>query len=312
MALDQATQAFLAAAAEMGAPPMYTMSIEEIRNLPPSPPELAGVMAPIFEEKTIELAVEDGSINLYVLKPGTTSDAVFVFYHGGGWVIADAADLGYNNVGRKLANGLNATVVLVNYRKAPEHPFPTPINDSYAGLQWVSENLESLTGSSTVPIIVGGDSAGGNISAVMTHKAKLENGPKIDFQVLVYPVTADDFSTDSYNDPENQLMLDRPFMEWFWNHYVSDVELRKNIYASPLYAEDFSDLPPAIVTTAGHDPLKDEGKAYAQKLINAGVTVSYRNFPDQMHAYFSYPGVFPANQMTVDWIIEVVKNELKL
>ena len=180
--------------------------------------------------------------------------SLVVYYHGGGWVIGNIDE--YDNLGRRLANRLGAAVVLVNYRKAPEHRYPAAVEDSWAALQWAAAHMGEIAGGQ-VPLIVMGDSAGGNLSAVMAQRAHREGGPQLARQVLIYPVTDADLDNDTYTDPENQLLLTRESMVWFWDHYAPDPASRRNPDASPLQAADadLAGLAPAVVLTAEHDVL---------------------------------------------------------
>jgi acetyl esterase len=226
-----------------------------------------------------------------------------VYYHGGGWVIGNIDE--YDNLGRRLANRLGAAVVLVNYRKAPEHPYPVAAQDSWAALQWAAAHMGEIAGGE-VPLIVMGDSAGGNLSAVMAQRARREGGPQLARQVLIYPVTDADLDNDTYTDPENQLLLTRESMVWFWDHYAPDPASRRNPDASPLQAADadLAGLAPAVVLTAEHDVLRAEGEAYADRLRAAGVPTQARRFPGQMHGFFSMVGVLPGSAAGLDYVAE--------
>ena len=231
-----------------------------------------------------EVAVADGVVPVRVLVPIEPAQGVIVYYHGGGWVIGAIDD--FDTLGRKLAERTSCTVVLVDYRLAPEHRYPVAIDDSYAALEWVAAQQETMPGGDG-PLVVSGDSAGGNIAAVMAVRARDRNGPSIDLQVLIYPVTDADFDRPSYVDPENQLLLSRDAMIWFWDHYAPDAARRGEPDASPLKTADLSGLPPAVVMTAEHDPLRDEGEEYAERLEAAGVPVDFKRHKGQMHAFFT-------------------------
>jgi len=215
----------------------------------------------------------------------------------------------YEVLGKTLAEATNCVVVLVDYRLAPEHRFPTAPHDCYAALKWAEENVERLVGKK-VPLIVAGDSAGGNLSAVMTLLAREQNGPEISLQVLIYPPTQDNFDNASYLDPENQLLLTRECVAWFWDHYVPDKNDRKHPHATPLNAEDLSGLPPAVIITAGHDVLREEGEAYAAKLIQAGVPVNFRRFPDQIHGFFTLLNL-PGSKQGLRFVADAINTHLK-
>lgn len=291
MALDEASQQFLAAMAEGGAPPLSEQTPAMARMTGPIFAGMSGPGPDVGEVSAFELDGDGGQFRMRVLKPKTEPKAIIVYYHGGGWVLADI-DLQYDTVARQLVDRTGCTVVMVNYRKAPEHPFPTAIEDSWVALEWVDAHRVELAPAGA-PLIVAGDSAGGNISAVMTHWARDRNGPKIDYQVLVYPVTDCDMERPSYNAEENQLIVDRPLMEWFFGHYEPDAEKRKNPDISPIRRESLESLPPAFIYLAEHDPLHDEGKEYAEKLTAAGNEVKCEMAEGQLHGFFQMANILP-------------------
>ncbi|HVT68582.1 MAG TPA: alpha/beta hydrolase, partial [Trebonia sp.] len=241
-------------------------------------------------------------------------------------------------VGRTLAQRTGCVVVMVDYRLAPEYRFPTAVDDSWAALEWVAARIPELTGGTgpeqavpageavpaeetvlaeqtvpaeeTVPLIVAGDSAGGNLAAVMALRARAEGGPTLAAQVLVYPVTDCDLDTTSYRDPENALLLPRESMIWFWDHYAPDPAARTHPDASPLRAPDLSGLPPAVVVTAEHDVLRDEGELYAARLLKAGVPVRQRRFDGQMHGFFANVDVLPGAAACLDYLTAAIEEHL--
>jgi len=176
--------------------------------------------------------------------------------------------------------------VLVDYRLAPEYRYPVAVDDSYAALEWVAERLTDIAGAGA-PVIVAGDSAGGNVAAVVAQRSRDRGGPPIALQALIYPVTDADVDNASYRAEENQLMLTRAGMIWFWDHYLPDADRRTEPDASPLQAADLSGLPPAVVLLAEFDVLRDEGQAYADRLRDAGVPVDVHVHPGQMHGFFT-------------------------
>jgi acetyl esterase len=291
MPLEPTSQAFLEQLVEEGGRPVHE-STPAIARL--SGPIFAGLSGPgpqVGSVRNLKLDGKGGQFRVRALTPAQTPQATIVYFHGGGWVLGDI-DLQYDHVGRRLANATQCTVVLVNYRKAPEHPFPTAIEDSYAGLVWAAEHAAEWAPEGA-PLIVAGDSAGGNIAAVMTLWARDRTGPKIDYQVLVYPVTDCDAERDSYLAPENQLLLNRDTMLWFWNHYLPDEAARTHPDASPLRADSHAGLPPALVCVAEYDVLHDEGVAYARTLAAAGVPVALEEAAGQMHTYFQMANILP-------------------
>lgn len=308
MAIDEATAGLLAGLAESGAPPLQEMTPHEGREvmvalsaLSPPGPEVART----YDE---QVTAADGSqFTVRVLVPAGDIRALVVYLHGGGWVIGDLET--HDSLVRVLANRLQAAVVNVDYRLAPEHRFPAAVDDSWAALQWAGEHMAEIAGG-PVPLVVMGDSAGGNLSAVVARRARDAGGPRLASQVLIYPVTDADLDRPSCLDPENQLLLTRESMVWFWDHYAPDPADRRHPDASPLQAADLSGLPPAIVLTAEHDPLRDEGEEYAERLAQAGVPVTHRRFTGQMHGFFTMTGVLPGSADAIDYVAEHLGRQL--
>jgi len=284
MTADIATKMFLEQMAAAGGTPLHESTPEEARALGAM---LAARMGPAPEMARVEehsIAGPDGAVPVRVLVPLEPARGVIVYYHGGGWVLGSIDES--ETMARKLAERTSCAVVLVEYRLAPEHRYPAAVDDAYAALVWAGEHLPDIAGKD-VPLIVAGDSAGGNLAAVMALRARDRGGPHIALQVLIYPVTDADFDRPSYTDPENQLLLTRDAMIWFWNHYAPDPSRRTEPDASPLHAADLSGLPPAVVLTAEHDVLRDEGEAYAERLTSAGVPVDFKRHAGQMHGFFT-------------------------
>ena len=306
MNLDFATTSLLANMMLNEAPPMHTLSAEEARlvfseiyrSMPPGPESVSS--------EDVNIAVEGGEIRARVLNPQGTAQSVMVYYHGGGWVVGNIDD--YDLVGRHLAEKCNAIVVMVDYRKSPEHKYPVPMQDCYAALNWVEANRKKI-GADKLPLIVAGDSAGGNLSAVMAQKTVAENGPKIDLQVLVYPVTDGRMQSESFTAEDKQLFLNAELMTHFWAQYC-DTAQRENADASPLLADDVSTVAPAIVLTAEFDILVDEGKAYADKLAAVDKLVAYKCFAQQMHTFFAMPDALPVGFDAMDWVAREIDGHL--
>jgi len=211
--------------------------------------------------------------------------AVILWIHGGGWVICDLDT--HDAMCRLLATESGCQVVAVDYRLAPEHPFPAPLEDSWDALRWVAEQASGQ------PVIVAGDSAGGHLAAVCALRARDRGGPELALQVLVYPATSGDLTTSScarYGSGRDTFMT-LAEMEWFWAHYVGDVPDDSGLEFRPLRAQDHSGLPPTIIVTAEYDPLRDDGFAYAKALRNAGVPVTHHHYDDVVHAFFSLVNV---------------------
>lgn len=290
MPVDDATAALLAEVERFGGKPITEMTPEEARNRPtPWKKTVTGADVANVYDETINTPA--GSFPVRVIQPYGTRQGVAVYYHGGGWVLSTLDD--YEALGRNLAAQTQCTVLLVGYRLAPEHRFPTAVEDAYAALLWAAEHPE-LSDDSEMPLIVAGDSAGGNLAAVVARRARNEHHPEIGLQVLIYPVIDANFQRPSYVDPDNQLLLTRESMQWFWGHYLPDEANRKHPDASPLHARSLADLPPALVITAENDVLRDEGEAYAERLRSAGVPVTLTRYPGQIHGFFAMIDMVPA------------------
>ncbi len=286
MALDFATSAILEQMAAAGGKPLHEGTPDEARALGKAFADMAGPAPAMARAEDHQIAVPGGSIPVRVLVPPQGARGVIVYYHGGGWVIGTIDE--YDTLARKLAERTSCAVVLVEYRLAPEHRYPVAVDDSYAALQWTATHLDEIAGRADVPLMVAGDSAGGNLAAVVALRARDRRGPDIALQVLVYPVTDAEFDRASYVADENQLVLTRDAMVWFWDHYAPDAARRSEPDASPLRAASFAGLPPAVVMTAEHDVLRDEGEDYAQRLKEAGVPVDFKRHDGQMHGFFSF------------------------
>lgn len=312
MALDSATAAFLTAAAGAAGPdakPMWEMDPVEAREVAAGMTAMFGIGPEMHRTENHTLTgIDGGEFDVRVHVPVAKPEGVFVYLHGGGWVLSDIDS--FDTLGRQLAEKSGCAVVLVNYRKAPESRYPIAVEDSWTALCWVDEHLEQLAGA-RVPLFVGGDSAGGNLSAVMALRARDNNGPALAQQVLIYPVTDADFTRGSYLEEENQTLLTTEFMQWFWDHYIPDVADRSHHEASPLRAQSLEGLAPALVITGAHDVLRDEGEAYAERLQEAGVRTEHRRWPGQMHGFFSMVNVLPASAEAMDFVVQSVRAELK-
>jgi acetyl esterase len=207
-----------------------------------------------------------------------------VFFHGGGWVIGDLDT--HDVVCRKLADEGQLIVISVDYRLAPEHKFPAAVDDAIAATKWIAGHASDL-GIDATRLLVGGDSAGGNLAAVVALSARDGDGPAISGQVLIYPATDFAMTQPSHREPETSILLTHSVIKWFRDHYLNGISDISDWRASPARARSFAGLPPAYVLTAGADPLRDEGDEYAQRLKDAGVAVTWRTFPGQFHGFFT-------------------------
>jgi len=307
MALDDATTAFLTEMAAAGGKAIHEMTPDEARGLTAMLAGMYGEGPEMKNSEDVTVPVDGGEILVRVLTPIEDPRGVLVYFHGGGWVIGAVPE--FDTLGRVLAERTGMTTLLVDYRLAPEHRFPVAIDDSWAALNWADAHRSDLCPSGG-PMVVAGDSAGGNISAVLAQRAKDSDGPHIDMQVLIYPVTDADLDNESYSDPANQLMLSRESMVWFWDHYLPDAERRVDPDASPIRAGDLSGLPPAVVLTAEHDVLRDEGEAFARRLAWAGVPVKHRRFDGQMHGFFTMVNLLPGSAAAIDYVVAALDEAL--
>jgi len=245
--------------------------------------------------------VDGRAITLRIYRPEKPSLATVVYFHGGGWITGDL-DYG-DELCRFLTVDASCTVVSVDYRLSPEHPFPVPLDDAYAALIWIDRNRRDAT-----PLIVAGDSAGGNLAAACTLRAREERGgPAIDAQVLIYPVTDVNLDRPSYRRCAEGFPIGRADMEHCFNLYVPRPEQRTLPEVAPLRAASHRHLPPAVVVVAGHDPLRDEGIAYAERLRAADVPVRLLDFPDLCHAFLRFSRVSAAVRRARSAIIEAVR-----
>ncbi len=209
---------------------------------------------------------------------------VLVYFHGGGFVIGDRDT--HDVPCHHLALAARCLVVSVDYRLAPEHPFPAAVDDAWAATCWVVKHATELGGDGD-RVAVGGDSAGGNLSAIVCHLAKQDGAPKLVYQLLIYPGTDLTCGMRSHETLGNGYRLTTELLDWFMEHYFAHGGDRRQLTASPLFADDFKDLPPALVLTAGYDPLKDEGRAYADKLRESGVAADLVEYEGMIHGFIT-------------------------
>ena len=209
-----------------------------------------------------------------------------LFFHGGGWVTGSLET--HDRLCRRLALLSGATIVAVDYRLAPRNKYPVPLDDCYDAVLWASSEMAYLQAAPN-QLMVMGDSAGGNLAAAVCLRARDEHGPAILRQVLLYPALDGTLSCSSHHRQANAPMLDRRAIEFFRSHYMNDLADINHAYFSPLLAKSLEHLPPALVVTAEHDPLHDEGSAFADRLIDAGVPVTYQDYPGMIHAFLHFP-----------------------
>jgi acetyl esterase len=279
--------------------PFDEMSVEEARAAIAALAAAAGEPEAVARVEDRRVPGPRGDIPVRIYTPrGDAPFPVLVYFHGGGWVIGNIDT--HDPVCRHLANAARCIVVSVEYRLAPEHPYPAAAEDAYAATRWVAEHAASLGGDPR-RIAVGGDSAGGNLTAVVALIARDRGGPPLVFQLLVYPVTdVPGTAYPSYRDNGEGYFLTAKMMHWFWNHYCGTVTT-PDAYACPIMAKDFRGLPPALVITAEFDPLRDEGEAYGKHLRQAGVATEIKRYDGMIHGFFGMGGLLTvAREATAD------------
>ncbi|KTC14139.1 MULTISPECIES: alpha/beta hydrolase [Pseudomonas] len=284
--VEHNTQAFLDALNSGTGKPIEQLSPKDARAV------LVGAQSGVkltlpkadVSEKTIK--VDGQSISLNIVRPAGAKGTlpVFMFFHGGGWVLGDFQT--HERLVRDLVAGSGAVAVFVNYTPSPEAHYPTAINQAYAATRWVAEHGKEINVDGK-RLAVAGNSVGGNMAAVVALMAKEKGTPALRYQVLLWPVTDANFNTASYDQYAEGHFLTRNMMKWFWDNYTTDAAQRNEIYASPLRAttEQLKGLPPALVQTASADVLRDEGEAYARKLDQAGVPVTAVRYNGMIHDY---------------------------
>ncbi len=284
--VEHNTQAFLDALNSGTGKPIEQLSPKDARAV------LVGAQSGVkltlpkadVSEKTIK--VDGQSISLNIVRPAGVKGTlpVFMFFHGGGWVLGDFQT--HERLVRDLVAGSGAVAVFVNYTPSPEAQYPTAINQAYAATRWVAEHGKEINVDGK-RLAVAGNSVGGNMAAVVALMAKEKGTPALRYQVLLWPVTDANFNTASYDQYAEGHFLTRNMMKWFWDNYTTDAAQRNEIYASPLRAttEQLKGLPPALVQTASADVLRDEGEAYARKLDQAGVPVTAVRYNGMIHDY---------------------------
>ncbi len=305
--LHPEVQSVLAAIEAEGGPALETLSphdarklaIEGLKPYAPAPVELTAV-------ENREIPGPLGPIPIRIYTPDADPDRpALVYFHGGGWVLCDLDT--HDAECRAIARRAGAVVIAVDYRLAPEHKFPAAIEDSFAATQWVASNAQSL-GVDPTRISVGGDSAGGNLAAVISLRARDESGPALAGQILVYPVTnLAAFDTPSYREFAEGYYLTLAEMEWFRDSYLRTPADGSDPHASPLLAPDLAGLPPALVITAECDVLRDEGEAYAKRLEHAGVAVTVTRHAGMIHPFFSLSGAIAQGTVAIEQVADAVR-----
>ena len=298
MSLDPQARALLDAAKASGAPEMWELTPDQARAEYLRRTERVRADVDIYrvEDRQIPGPVQPIKVRIYTPQASQeqASLPVLVWYHGGGFVIGDLDS--HDSACRALANQTECLVVAVDYRLAPEHKFPGAVEDCEAALHWVAAHATEL-GGDPGRIAVGGDSAGGNLAAVVALLAREKGGPKLCFQLLIYPCVAPEPETPSHHQFAEGYLLTRKTITWFFKQYLRSSKDTLDPRYAPLEEKDLSSLPPSLVIVAGFDPLRDEGVDYAKALIEAGNKVTLSNYEGMIHGFYLMGGMIDkANQ----------------
>ncbi|MUG72293.1 alpha/beta hydrolase [Paenibacillus validus] len=305
MTLDPQAAAFLDLIKSGGTPPLKMMTPEESRALFAQMHALGGEIEAVAQVEDRHISVPDGQIKVRIYRPeGEGPFPILVFFHGGGYVFGDLETV--DRPCRNLTNAARSVVVSVDYRLSPEYKFPVPVEDGYAALEWVSNQASTFQGDAS-RIAVGGDSAGGNLAAVVAILAQERGGPTIVSQVLLYPVTDFSCNSNSYKENGQGYNLTEEDMLWFRKHYLGSEDDIQNVYVSPLLANSLSGLPPALILTAQYDPLRDEGAQYAARLKDSGVSVEYECYEGMIHGFFWFAGILDQGKHAIDRVANYLR-----
>ena len=307
MPLDPQVRAFLDEFNALNAPPFETLTPEEAREMAVAEIEVLGMPQAVAEVRDFTVPGPAGKIPVRLYKPENAGDdlfPVFVYYHGGGWVVCDLDT--HDMYCRQVANAVGCAVVAVDYRLAPEHKYPAAAEDSYAATKWVAENASTF-GGDQARLAVGGDSAGGNLAAAVCLMARDRGRFMPIHQILVYPVIDYDFDRPSYRENAEGYLLTKSAMRWFWECYLERAEDGHQPYASPIRAETLIGLPPALVITSEYDPLRDEGEAFAARLGESGVPVELTRYDGMIHGFIRRTAIFDQAKTAQKQVADTLK-----
>ncbi|MCA9041583.1 MAG: alpha/beta hydrolase [Planctomycetaceae bacterium] len=304
MPLDPQADDFLQKFNKLNLPPLAEMSLDRLRGmvLPAT-----GDLEPVSRIENLEIPGPHGEIPIRIYYPHLSEleppRSAITYFHGGGWVTGNLD--AYDHLCCATCHRAESIVISVQYRCAPEHPFPLPLDDVYTATAWVAAHL----GGWDIPsdkLIVMGDSAGGNLAAAVCLKARESGEPEVGYQILIYPITDYNLQTVSYRENAEGYMLTRDSMAWFWEQYVPEELDRHDPLVSPLRADDLKDLPPAYILTCEFDPLRDEGIAYGRKLQEQGVPVQFVHCPGMIHGFFRRVDIFDLSLEKVQEIADLI------
>ncbi|WP_018913254.1 alpha/beta hydrolase [Thiomonas sp. FB-6] len=308
--LDAATRDFLRRTRTRGRQPLSGLSVQQARQFPSWFELLFGPAPALARMRHLSVPALDGTplhARLYADDPA--ADCLVVYFHGGGWVLGSVA--AFEPYTALLAQRTGTAVLSVDYRLAPEHPFPTPVDDAEAALRFGAAEGARLLGRPLRRLVVMGDSAGATLATVAARRLAAAAGTRgADLQVLVYPVTDAGFDTPSYRDFAEGYLLTAADMHWFWNHYCADPSLRMDPDASPLHGDRLHVLPPTLLFSAELDPLRDEGERYAARLREAGVDCEMQRCPGVLHSFLAMANTLPAAREAFDQICRRMRERL--
>jgi acetyl esterase len=302
--LDIQSKAFVAALAEQKGPGFHEMPPAEARKA-------FADLTPLFGTGPDDVSVQDqefGTVPVRIYKPKDAASEpsvdlpVVIYFHGGGWVLGSIET--HDALCRRLCSESKAAVVSVEYRLAPEHPFPAPLDDCYDATQYISNHAHEL-GLDAKRLVVAGDSAGGNLAAAVAFKAKNTKGPSLRAQVLIYPAIDSDCASKTYSSYASGYGLTRDSMQWYWKQYVGDRQT--GVYASPSKANSFTGMPETIIITAQYDILREEGETFAKKLKDAGVVVNHQRYDGVIHGFIHFAGAFDQGKKATTNIADQLK-----
>lgn len=306
MSLAPEIKAFLEAG--VGAPQIWNTPLSIMRANTQNRIATSGPVEAISEISNRFIPGPTADLPIRIYRPTENPSApAIVYFHGGGWVL-NFLDI-YDASLARLANQSGATIISVNYQKAPEHPFPIPFDDCYSTLEWVISHSTELK-IDTNRVGVAGDSAGANLASAVALKAR-DNNVELAFQLLVYPCNGRDFTTLSYLEKEVGYGLTTQGMKWFWDAYLQGTNHDTNPYAVPMTAPTFKGVAPAIIITAEYDPLLSDGEQYAALLERDGVPVTYSQFDGMIHGFFTNMAVTPTAQVAIDYVASELRNYIR-
>lgn len=291
--------------ADSGAPELWEIPVSETRSFSQAQLKIAADLAPIHSITDRYIPGPTADLHVRIFRPSDSENLpCIIYFHGSGWTLG-FIDL-FNPCLSMLSQESESIVIAVNYQKAPEHPFPEPFNDCYATLEWVVNNAQEL-GVDSHNISVGGDSAGGNLAAAVALKARDQKLTSLASQLLVYPCTNKDFSTDTYKKNAEGYGLSTKAMQWFWDQYIQDARHAENPYACPAVASSLKDLPPTVLITAQYDPLTSDGENYRDLLVRDGVEVVYREFEGVIHGFFRAPEITSVSNEAISFVAQELR-----